>query len=345
MSNPIILYDNRFEDGDLSATNTAAGYDVNNIKDLRTHTFWKANAAGTLYITEAPLASGSVTLANMRLSLVDGTAFTDFSTADVLTDYIGKRLVVIDSAGKKAIGYIGDVGTGETYLGNAGNELFMTDLSGWTKYERGGGSVVWNGASDVLITQGGTSSTNSLVKALSTTAGKTYHVKVVIPSVSTGNWCEVRAGTIAEGSSIYASGYGGARTIEFEFVATGSTTYISLIDAQGVGATSHWASCQVYQNLVSNGQFSSNTTGWTPSDCTINSVAGGYLGNCLEITRTGAVNQCAFQQISLNAGALYKFVEYVKSGTSGNESYTARLIIHFLKMLENAAISLINTRS
>jgi len=120
MSNPIILYKNVLENGTLTATNTATGYDVNNIKDLRTHTFWKANAAGTLYITEAPLAKDSVTLANMRLSLADGYAFVDFSTADVLTDYIGKRLVIIDSAGKKAIGYIKAAGTGETY----GSDIF-----------------------------------------------------------------------------------------------------------------------------------------------------------------------------------------------------------------------------
>ena len=116
MSNPIILYKSVLETGgDLSATNTAAGYDVNNIKDLRTHTFWKANAAGTLYITEAPLAEDAVALADMILSLVDGTAFVDFSAADVLTDYISKRIVIIDSAGKKIIGYIKAAGTAETY--------------------------------------------------------------------------------------------------------------------------------------------------------------------------------------------------------------------------------------
>jgi len=104
--NPVILYDNRFEDGALSATDTESGFDVNNIKDLRPHSFWKAASYGTKYITEAPLAKGTVTLADMRLSLLDGSAFVDFSAADVLTDHIGKRLVVIDSAGKKAIGYI-----------------------------------------------------------------------------------------------------------------------------------------------------------------------------------------------------------------------------------------------
>lgn len=79
------------------------------------------------------LASGSVTCANKRLSMVNGTAFVDFSTANVLTDYVGKKLVITDSTGKKAIGYIKAQGTGETL----GDELvvnggFDSDTTGWT---------------------------------------------------------------------------------------------------------------------------------------------------------------------------------------------------------------------
>lgn len=51
MQAPIILYDNRFLDGTLTATDTESGYDVNNIKDWRPYTFWKAASAGTKYIT------------------------------------------------------------------------------------------------------------------------------------------------------------------------------------------------------------------------------------------------------------------------------------------------------
>lgn len=59
--------------------------------------------------------TGSVSLANIRLSLVDGTAFVDFSAAGTLTPYLGGKLTLTDSAGKKAIGYIKAAGTGETY--------------------------------------------------------------------------------------------------------------------------------------------------------------------------------------------------------------------------------------
>jgi len=112
MSNPIILYKSRFEDGGaLSATNTATGYDVNNIKDLRNHTFWKANAAGTLYIIEAPLLKDSLAQEEMRIVPADGYAKVYLPASLDLTDYLGDRIVCLDSALKKHIGYIKSVGT------------------------------------------------------------------------------------------------------------------------------------------------------------------------------------------------------------------------------------------
>jgi hypothetical protein len=58
---------------------------------------------------------GSVSLANIRLSLVNGTAFVDFSAAGTLTSYLNGKLIITDSAGKKAVGYIKATGTGETF--------------------------------------------------------------------------------------------------------------------------------------------------------------------------------------------------------------------------------------
>jgi hypothetical protein len=63
----------------------------------------------------AATPSGSVTEANMKTSVVNGTAFTDFSSANVLTSYPGSKLTITDHAGKKLIGYIKAAGTGETY--------------------------------------------------------------------------------------------------------------------------------------------------------------------------------------------------------------------------------------
>jgi hypothetical protein len=73
---------------------------------------------------EVSAVTGSVTQANMRMSIVNGTAFADFSSAGALAPYIGLKITIKDSANKTLVGYIKAVGTGETYgselLTNAG---------------------------------------------------------------------------------------------------------------------------------------------------------------------------------------------------------------------------------
>ena len=71
------------------------------------------------------MPSGSVTRANTKISAVDGTAFVDFSTANVLTNYAPKsKLTVTDSTGKKLTGYIKAAGTGETW-----EDTYLSDFS------------------------------------------------------------------------------------------------------------------------------------------------------------------------------------------------------------------------
>jgi hypothetical protein len=59
--------------------------------------------------------SGSVTQANMKMSLAASRAFVDFSTPGELTPYSGDEITITDSSGHQLIGYISAVGTGETY--------------------------------------------------------------------------------------------------------------------------------------------------------------------------------------------------------------------------------------
>ena len=78
-------------------------------------------------------------------------------------------------------------------------------------------------------------------------------------------------------------------------------------------------------DLISNGSFTSGTTGWVATDGTIASVAGGQSGNCLELTRTSAAWSRANQNITTVVGKRYKLVIYVKSGTSGDEAFSVWL--------------------
>ena len=76
-------------------------------------------------------------------------------------------------------------------------------------------------------------------------------------------------------------------------------------------------------NLVTNGSFDSNTSGWAGSYCKIAIIPGGQSGNCLEITMTEYTSQWAVQpNIPLTVGKNYRFSAYVKSGTSGNEPFS-----------------------
>lgn len=88
-------------------------------------------------------------------------------------------------------------------------------------------------------------------------------------------------------------------------------------------------------SLVPNGGFDSDTTGWTPSNSTILSAAGGQTGNALELTRVSGADQEATHAVTVEVGKLYELSAWVKSGTSGNEAFQ-------LELSEGAAGDILN---
>ena len=101
----------------------------------------------------------------------------------------------------------------------------------------------------------------------------------------------------------------------FVLTSTGSSTpvivdlnYPQIINSQGAES-------------VKNGTFTTDTTDWGATNCTLSSVAGGFSGNCLEITATSGASQTAGQSNTLTIGQYYRASIYVKSGTSGDESF------------------------
>lgn len=89
VNNPMILYDNRFEDATPTATDTASGYDVNNLTDLRTYTFWKAASAGTKYITVdcgAPASADGVGIIGHNLKTAAATLSVEYSSDNFVAD-------------------------------------------------------------------------------------------------------------------------------------------------------------------------------------------------------------------------------------------------------------------
>jgi len=80
------------------------------------------------------VASGSVTYGNMKISAVAGTAFVDFSAADVLTPYLDHLVVIKDSAGRVIQGYIKAAGTGETLSTIFEDDMADDDTALWGKH-------------------------------------------------------------------------------------------------------------------------------------------------------------------------------------------------------------------
>lgn len=66
--------------------------------------------------------------------------------------------------------------------------------------------------------------------------------------------------------------------------------------------------------LVVNGGFDSNTSGWTASNATLASVIGGYKGQALEVTQTVTYQGWAIKAVTVEIGRRYTFDCYVKRG-------------------------------
>lgn len=83
------------------------------------------------------LAQGTATgSTQLRISLVDGVSFIDTDGTVPVANFIGEKLEIIDSAGKKISGFVKAAGSGESLGSNKdGNWNMETDshhtTSGW----------------------------------------------------------------------------------------------------------------------------------------------------------------------------------------------------------------------
>lgn len=70
-------------------------------------------------------------------------------------------------------------------------------------------------------------------------------------------------------------------------------------------------------DLLTNGGFGSDTTGWTAVAATLGSIAGGQTGNCLIVATDSAANGSAYQDVTgLTVGNHYKLPVYFKKGSA-----------------------------
>jgi prepilin-type N-terminal cleavage/methylation domain-containing protein len=100
--------------------------------------------SNTSLLTAGGIANGSVSQANMELSIASNTAFADFNAAGTLTPYIGDELIITDSSGHQLVGYIKAVGTGQTYGSQLMPDPGMDNISYFPVYN----------ATDTILTSG-----------------------------------------------------------------------------------------------------------------------------------------------------------------------------------------------
>lgn len=71
-------------------------------------------------------------------------------------------------------------------------------------------------------------------------------------------------------------------------------------------------------NKITNGSFTTNTSGWTAVTGVLSSVASGQSGNCLQIAANSANVSQAYQDITTKIGHIYLLSVYVKNGTASS---------------------------
>jgi hypothetical protein len=73
----------------------------------------------------------------------------------------------------------------------------------------------------------------------------------------------------------------------------------------------------IVTDMITNGAFTTVTTGWTAVTATLTSEASGQSGNCLRVAESGgAAAGSAYQDVTTKIGHAYKLSAYFKKGTA-----------------------------
>ena len=244
--------------------------------------------------------TGAVTLANMRISAVDGTSFVDFTAADVLTDHLGKILTLKDSTGKVLVGYIKAAGTGET-LGtelltlwqNSGLDTLTPnvnahDIDSLIDADAGGTAYRYPftiGAG--VLTKSVHTLTGTVAASLRIYAGDnsgldTGFAPVALSSgANTYYWMQIIGGTTGNYQIVTTGASNFSSASSYKTVLTPSATGVTIVSTPG-GATYNWKYKEAGFNFNDAGNYTYEIydtdfeygTGWYPSSNTAVKIAG-----------------------------------------------------------------------
>ena len=126
-------------------------------------------------------------------------------------------------------------------------------------------------------------------------------------------------------------------------VEQGGVLKENLITNSGFDVWSNSTLENVGSDLVLNGAFESDTTGWGGGGCSlsISGDGGGQSGENLILTRSSGSSQYAQDGLTVEVGKLYKLTAYVKEGSGGAEAFQ----ISFVDSATNEVGSISGTSS
>ena len=137
---------------------------------------------------------------------------------------------------------------------------------------------------------------------------------------STNYWVDISTGIggcNADGTSANVSQANIVDAIFFDgkLICTQSGTTIGYDYPMRVWNGTYWGPAS-NTNLVNNGSFTSNTSGWTAVNATLASEAGGQSGNRLRVTNSGAAAGYCYQSVTTIPGVWYELVFWQWNGNT-----------------------------
>jgi len=231
--------------------------------------------------------SGAVTDVNLKKSLVNGTAFVDFSLASILTDHIGRFLTITDSDGASISGWIKAAGTGETFP-ETGGPLNDGELLADPTFDNSASwSIAYSGQWDIDVSNEGkataisTGTNSGIYQNPTTTSGALYKLVTVCDSLAGGNYGGYIVGNYNSNRYVntvgtvawYGTAYGGDNTgiestglsatftsISLKQVLTPSATGVTITSTKD-GATYNWTSKAAGFNYNDAGDYTYTISG------------------------------------------------------------------------------------
>ena len=318
--NPKILYDNKLSDGTLTASHTDADpiYNVAHLTDLRPHTLWKGTTADPLYVD---VDLGALTCYPIGSNLITNGGFDSTTTG-----WTANNATLASAAG-----------------GQSGNCLQVTRTGGTDQ-----GAYQF-----VTLTPGKAYRLTAYVKS-GTSGNELYGIYYDggnlhrTDGTTSGSWVQVVIDFVARIStqSIYLEKLTGtAGTMLFDTVSLYELAYPPMANALGIcshnleaikarievsarGSDDDYVTVHegFRKNLLTNGHFNNDATGWLTDNCTATVNAGGQSETCVSLLRTGATGQYIYQDIVLAVGKTYRASFFVKNGSISGTSFYAGVI-------------------